>query len=156
MGLGKTMPTTYQSRNPSRTREYCAPEVDRGATRGRSADIFSLGAVFLEMFVACFFPNLMKELNSVLKPTPQSISSYANQINNVHEWMKDSLYCTGWQHDLLETCTKMLCIDRHSRPCADDLEKAWNLLLVEDSSMICDCSKNAIRSKLNDSGSDWW
>lgn len=41
MGLGKTIPTTYARRNAARTRQYCAPEVDRGSTRGRSADIFS-------------------------------------------------------------------------------------------------------------------
>jgi serine/threonine protein kinase len=39
MGLGKTMPTTNLHRNASRSREYCAPEVDEGRTRGRSADI---------------------------------------------------------------------------------------------------------------------
>ena len=147
MGLGKTVPTTYQFRNSSRTRQYCAPEVDRGSTRGRSADIFSLGAVFLEMFVACFFPGLMIELNSVLKPTRQSISSYANQIEEVHEWMNTNLHSTGWQHDLLGICTRMLHVDRYSRPCAEDLEKELSLHSAADPSLICNCAKNAPRTK---------
>ena len=68
MGLGKTMPTTYKNRNASRSREYCAPKVDQGSTRGRSADIFSLGAVFLEMLIAINFPERFKDLNGILKP----------------------------------------------------------------------------------------
>ncbi|KAH7084874.1 kinase-like domain-containing protein [Paraphoma chrysanthemicola] len=34
------------------TRKYASPEVDQGLIRGLSADIFSLGCVFLEMFAA--------------------------------------------------------------------------------------------------------
>jgi hypothetical protein len=37
------------------------------------------------MSVVCFFPDLRKELDSILKLTPQSISSYTNQIKEVHE-----------------------------------------------------------------------
>lgn len=62
---------------PSRTREYCAPEIDRGSTRGRSADIFSLGAVVLKVLMALHFPDQIQSLNSVLRPVPQSPSSYA-------------------------------------------------------------------------------
>jgi hypothetical protein len=147
MGLGKTVPTTYQFRNSSRTREYCAPEVDRGSTRGRSADIFSLGAVFLEMFLACFFPKLMSELNSILKPEPQSISSYANHIGEVHEWTNANLHSTGWQYDLLDTFTRMLHVDRHSRPCAEDLERELSFYSAADPSLICNCVKHATRTK---------
>ena len=68
MGLGKTIPTTYEYRNASRLREYCAPEVDKGSTRGRSVDIFSLGAVFLEMLIAENYSNRFEELNKILKP----------------------------------------------------------------------------------------
>jgi len=46
MDLGTTVPTTIVNRPRARTTEYCAPEVESGHTRGRSADIFSLGAVF--------------------------------------------------------------------------------------------------------------
>lgn len=147
MGLGKTMPTTFQARNSSRTREYCAPEVDQGATRGRSADIFSLGAVFLEMFVACFFPSRLKDLNSVLKPSSRSTPSYAKRIREVQQWIEQSLHCTGWQHDLLVTCSRMLCIDRYSRPCAEDVNRVWSFLPVEDSLLICKCADSVARTK---------
>ncbi|KAH9206410.1 kinase-like domain-containing protein, partial [Leptodontidium sp. 2 PMI_412] len=33
----------------ARTRKYCAPEVYDGEARGRAADVFSLGCIFLEM-----------------------------------------------------------------------------------------------------------
>ncbi|TKA72548.1 hypothetical protein B0A55_07748 [Friedmanniomyces simplex] len=69
MGLGKTIPTTYEHRNAAGTRQYCAPEVDRGSTRGRSANVFSLGAVFLETLVALYYRSRMGELDHVLKPT---------------------------------------------------------------------------------------
>lgn len=56
MGLEKTIPTTIPDRPRARTREYCAPEVENGHTRGISADIFSLGAVFLEMLTIHAWP----------------------------------------------------------------------------------------------------
>lgn len=52
MGLGKTMPTTIPTHPRARTEGYCAPEVEAGSTRGRPADIISLGAVFPEMLIA--------------------------------------------------------------------------------------------------------
>lgn len=67
MGLSKTMLTTNMQRNAARILEYCAPEVDRGSTCGRSADIFSLGAMFLEMLLAQHYPSWLKELRDVLK-----------------------------------------------------------------------------------------
>lgn len=42
MGLGKAMPTTYQHRSAVRRRAYCAPKVEKGSTRSRSTDVFSL------------------------------------------------------------------------------------------------------------------
>lgn len=147
MGLGKTMPTTYQYRNSSRTRQYCAPEVDLGATRGRSADMFSLGAVFLEMLVVLFFPDRLKDLYSVLKPSAQSISSYANRLEEVHCWIRDSLHNVGWQQDLLATCSRMLDPDRHSRPSADDVRKTWSNLSNQNISMVCDCAQSLSRTK---------
>lgn len=66
MGHRKTMPTTNLHRNAQRIREYCAPEVDKGNTRGRSADIFSLGTVFLEMLVTLSYPDGYKDLTEVL------------------------------------------------------------------------------------------
>ena len=86
------MPTTYQDRKLARTREYCAPEVDRGSTHSRSADIFSLRAVFLKMLVALNDPKYLAELTLVLKGPSESTTSYSNYVNNVHKWIEDSFY----------------------------------------------------------------
>ncbi|KAL6411062.1 ankyrin repeat protein [Ilyonectria robusta] len=96
MGLGKTMPTTYRHRNAARTREYCAPEVEKGSTRGRSADIFSLGAVFLEMLLAHSYPDGLNGLKKVLDSSSQHASSYAIHIDEVHTWMAENLHLAGW------------------------------------------------------------
>lgn len=52
IGLRKTILTTNLYYSTARTQEYYAPKVNEGRTRGRSADIFSLGAVFLEIVTA--------------------------------------------------------------------------------------------------------
>ncbi|KAI0550724.1 kinase-like domain-containing protein [Xylaria curta] len=51
MGLGQTLSTTVPGWARPRTATHCAPEVEDGSSRGRAADIFSLGAVFLELLV---------------------------------------------------------------------------------------------------------
>ena len=141
MGLGKTMPTTFPTRSPSRTREYCAPEVDRGSTRGRSADIFSLGAVFLEIFIALYYPDQMQSLDRVLRPVPQSPSSYAQHINEVHEWVPQSLRPHGWQRDLLETCLNMLQPSRDGRPSAEDINQMSSSMSNPNANMVCNCAQ---------------
>ncbi|KAF2164529.1 hypothetical protein M409DRAFT_56370 [Zasmidium cellare ATCC 36951] len=80
MGLGKTMPTTIATRIPGRTPGYCAPEVANGSTRGRSADIFSLGAVFLEMLAALEGPQSLGHLRSIV---PEDSGSYSENVGNL-------------------------------------------------------------------------
>ena len=147
MGLGKTMPTTYQDRKPARTREYCAPEVDRGSTRGRSADIFSLGAVFLEMLVALNDPKYSAELTLVLKGPSESTTSYSNHVNDVHKWIEDSFHPLGWQGDFLVTCRRMLHQDRDTRPSAEDIQKVWTTLPLPDTAMVCTCTGSLAPTK---------
>ncbi|KAF2183995.1 kinase-like protein, partial [Zopfia rhizophila CBS 207.26] len=65
--LKRTVPTTMVGRPRARTPEYCAPEVEEGHTRGLSADIFSLGAVFLEMLTVYSNPGTLEELRSRLQ-----------------------------------------------------------------------------------------
>ena len=122
MGLGKTMPTTNLNRNAGRAPDYCAPEVDLGRTRGRSADIFSLGAVFLEMCVVHsgseHFWLLQNTINS------QQHSSYAQNINLIHEWIRVfelKMEYNAWQRQVLQLCKQMLHSDRDLRPSAEDL-----------------------------------
>ena len=144
MGLGKTMPTTYQYRYAPRSREYCAPEVDRGSTRGRSADIFSLGAVFLEMLVALNSAAHWSELKNVLEQSTESTASYAKNIDNLHIWIRERFHPAGWQGEFLRTCQRMLHQDRDLRPSAADLNLAWSSLPLPDPSSACTCTGDVV------------
>lgn len=115
MGLGKTMPTTNLARNAARSREYCAREVEDGRTRGRSADICSLGAVFLEMFVVLKYPDRSHELNNILQRGRES-SSYARPVREVRRWIELSFCVESGQNDLPSLCQEMLHPDRSERP----------------------------------------
>lgn len=114
MGLGKTMPTTNLARNALRSKDYCAPEVDQGRTRGRLADIFSLGAVFLEMCLAKSRPQGLQELAKLLE-TDQN-RSYLRNIYNVYDWVKckEVDFEQGtWQASVLRLSIAMLHPDRY-------------------------------------------
>lgn len=67
------MPTTIPASPRASIEGCCAPEVEAGSTRGRSADIFALGAVFLEMLIAYSFPHKRQDLEEVLKLPRQSV-----------------------------------------------------------------------------------
>lgn len=145
MGLGKTIPTTYQNRRPPRTKEYCAPEVENGSTRGRSADIFSLGAVFLEMLLSQAQPASMKKLQVILKSSSEEEgSSYAKHIDEVHKWMMESLHLTGWQNDIVSLCQRMLDPDRAKRPKAGNISSELSKLLVSDKPVHCTCTADSV------------
>jgi serine/threonine protein kinase len=93
MTLGPTMPTTIPNHARGRTVAYCAPEVRVGSTRGRAGDIFSLGAVFLEMFVHRFFPSLRVSLRNTLVYRPEgseseSIISFSRKLEAVRKFAK--------------------------------------------------------------------
>ena len=139
MGLGKTMPTTYENRNASRSREYCAPEVDSGSTRGRSADIFSLGAVFLEMLIATHYPDRFEDLKRILKPQSQHPSSYAKHIKEVHLWMQQISHLDDGS--LFSWCRRMLRIERYNRPSAEVIESALSSGSILDAPITCQCAE---------------
>ncbi|KAF5978224.1 hypothetical protein FBULB1_6208 [Fusarium bulbicola] len=144
MGLGKTLPTTYQNRRPARTKEYCAPEVEHGSTRGRSADVFSLGAVFLEMLRSQAQPASLKKLQVILKSSSEEGSSYAKHIDQVHKWMMESLHLTGWQNDIVSLCQRMLDPDRAKRPKAGHISSEFSKLLVSDEPVHCTCTADLV------------
>ncbi|EHK20698.1 uncharacterized protein TRIVIDRAFT_202590 [Trichoderma virens Gv29-8] len=139
MSIGITLSTTVPAQARARSDEYCAPEVLEGSTRGRSADIFSLGAVFLKMFVS-YYLNWMKELSTALKDTQSGIASFAKKIDMVHKFM-DSLPTSitaldekdAWQPKIVAICQKMLRADRDERP------KSWQLL--KDLPPCCNCTE---------------
>lgn len=136
------MPTTNLHRNAQRTREYCAPKVDEGRTRGRSADIFSLGAVFLEMLIAHTYPDGYKELSDILRRTSHQTPSYAKNIAEVHEQISESLHPVGWQANVLSVCQRMLHSDRSQRPVLEELCTIWSSLSTSGECMTCRCEMN--------------
>jgi serine/threonine protein kinase len=130
-GLGRTIPTTVTSGIRARTPEYCAPEVDQGHTRGRSSDIFSLGAVFLEMLTALSGLERLRKLRQTLYDprTGGARWSYAENINKVFQWIdafgrsEDS---PPWYLSILSLCKAMLHEDRDKRPNVDDICAWWS------------------------------
>lgn len=136
LDLGKTLSTT-KPQFKSSTMKYAAPEVSAtGGSRGQMADIFSLGAVLLEMLA--FYSN-RKVLSNAVRPEQPSnppetneeteaLSSYSSQLSEVQQWMQD------WEEDLspdasietreiLNLCQKMLVTDRNERPSAEDIDQ---------------------------------
>ncbi|KAM7195330.1 Ankyrin repeat-containing domain protein [Naviculisporaceae sp. PSN 640] len=150
MSLGKTVPTTNKKWNKSRTPAYCAPEVDegQGRSRGRSADIFSLGAVILEMFLShsYFKPQYgdLKTKTTTNKATGDR--SYAHTLDEVHRIL-DQLISqrekeADWHYQLLALCRRMLNKDRDQRPSADDIETDWLekvLPLAKEAGRLVEC-----------------
>ncbi|KAF2685714.1 kinase-like protein, partial [Lentithecium fluviatile CBS 122367] len=136
MGLGKTIPTTVLDMARARTPEYCSPDVQDGHTRGRSADIFSLGAVFLEMLIACSSPDQFREL-----PVGSgNDKSYAKNIDMIRTWMdktKQGFHTVDWHATLFSLCREMLDPDRYRRPQAKDLQSGWSGLASSNESLKC-------------------
>lgn len=123
-------------------REYCAPEVDNGDACGLPADIFSLGAVFLEMLIARDCPDLFEDLENILKFPSDGTLSYAKNIVIVHLWIEENLRPLGWQDNdgIRSKCREMLRSDHCQRPSAKDLDIFWLLLSASDECKACKCA----------------
>lgn len=154
MHLGTTFPTTVLDAPRARSQAYCAPEVEEGRTRGRSADMFSLGAVFLEMLLAYSYPNKFQELRI---STSGSNKSYAKNITEIHTSMaalKLDIEDTSnkdpqlvWRSTILSFCNMMLQPEREDRPKSGDLHSLWlnqkesGLSLPRSCSLCSDASR---------------
>jgi ankyrin repeat protein len=140
--LGKTLSTTYNGRPRSRTVNFCAPEVEEGGTRSRSADIFSLGAVFLEMLVA-HYPEKDDELKNILKSNSDKTNSYAQKVDQVQEFMntlEQDVQQVRWHSTILFLCQRMLQREQNQRPKADDLYSWWKLKSSATATQSVDCN----------------
>ncbi|KAF2685719.1 kinase-like protein, partial [Lentithecium fluviatile CBS 122367] len=133
--LGGKIVTTTPDQPRARTEAYCAPEVERGGTRGRLADIFSLGAVFLEMLLAHSYPDQFRELEDHVgsgndKSYAKSIDKVLSWMISILPWMNDTEQdpdSVDWRATLLFLCWQMLHKDRDQRPKAEDLRSWWIL-----------------------------
>jgi serine/threonine protein kinase len=67
------------------TRRYCAPEVSMQETRGKSADTFSLGCVFAEIF-SVLAGKTAEELLEARQT--KSDTTFHNNIDKVLEWIR--------------------------------------------------------------------
>ena len=121
-GASKDFTSDFTSTSASQERgtlKYCAPEVAKFEDSGRSADIFSLGCVFLEMMVVLVNNHTLSELES---RRPLRNGSYEANLQYVEDWF--ALVDTGEpqvQHILYEI-RQMLDGDRARRPTAFALD----------------------------------
>jgi serine/threonine protein kinase len=124
-----------QTDRPSaRTAKYCAPEVYNYESHGRSADIFSLGCVFLEILsVICRkSPNEFADFRSAENEEDES---FRGNLNRVLEWVDRVLrpgmishcendFLSYWGADpsiVLDKITLMLQRDPKVRPSAHEI-----------------------------------
>lgn len=104
----------------TRTYDYCAPEVADSAQRGRSSDVFSLGCVFLEMFVVFTEAATLKEGRS--RRDTDGDQSYHANLDKVKAWVgeliaeADATPLGSWKVQLLSVIMEMLRWERDARP----------------------------------------
>ncbi|RYN26984.1 hypothetical protein AA0113_g7318 [Alternaria arborescens] len=92
-GLSRTFASHDHSQTDGptfRTPRYCAPEVFHYERRGRSADIFSLGCVFLEMLTAICYIDLQVFINA--RRGDDGDESFHANLKRVVEWARGNLY----------------------------------------------------------------
>ncbi|KAI9869329.1 MAG: hypothetical protein M1813_000118 [Trichoglossum hirsutum] len=126
----------------ARSPMYCAPEVAQGHRRGRLADMFSLGAVFLEMLTVYSGPNQLARL-SQLRLSDGS-RSYANNLDKALLWidsLADDFSHISWFPTMLFLCRNMLQKERDQRPTAEDVRLCWSYQPFSATPPVsCECS----------------
>jgi serine/threonine protein kinase len=104
------------------TLKYCAPEVARKDRRGRKADIFSMGCVFLEM-VTVLTGSTLTELHTFLgvhDDTSAFRAVYHRQLRSTVMWLVHLLHKSRdiFERKLITLCGLMLARDPDQRPSA--------------------------------------
>lgn len=125
----QTIRTTEIGQPRARTPEYCAPEVEDGHTRDWKADIFSLGAVFLEMLSVNFEPGMLTKLRNQIQA--EGRLSYARNVHMVGQWFGNEVKLahgsSSWKSQILVLCQRMLHPSQDQRPGATELISWWAL-----------------------------
>lgn len=133
MGIVQTLSTTVPQWARSRTSSHCAPEVENGSSRGRSADIFSLGCIFLELLLACYDRDRISSLAEEVTDKVTREKSYAKHVEKLGDWIRSFEEASNAKLGvlgcgILSLCQKMLQEDRDGRPQAFEvLEKLQRL-----------------------------
>ncbi|KAH0543036.1 hypothetical protein FGG08_002644 [Glutinoglossum americanum] len=116
---GETNPTETSTLGTSM---YRAPEVAERRRSGRLADIFSLGAVFLEMLSVYSGPKQLERFISSRQSNDDK--SYAGNADRVSQWIESLSNALGhvrWCSTLLSLCRSMLQTEKGQRPAVEDL-----------------------------------
>jgi ankyrin repeat protein/tRNA A-37 threonylcarbamoyl transferase component Bud32 len=137
IGLKMTISTTLQGRDSSKTERYAAPEVLDGGSRDSQADIFSLGAVFLEMLHSHSYWDHRSKLTEAIKGKSPAFGTKLRKVQEHIKFLLESSSGDGWVIKVLELCQRMLDEDSFKRPAAAEVLK----LLEESSSTDCPCNK---------------
>lgn len=142
-GISRSFAEHSQTDGPTaRTLKYCSPETYNQNLRGRSADVFSMGCVLLEIWTVWAMGCALSEIWTVRSGeifegfagygSDDSYQSYQAILPNVMQWI-DHLYylanlCDSKLKELLfglETLRKMLEVDPKKRPLAMELKAAF-------------------------------
>ncbi|KAF2196690.1 kinase-like protein [Delitschia confertaspora ATCC 74209] len=104
---------------------YFAPEAASWDRTGRSADIFSLGCVFLEMIHSASESSSLQKLEQLRPLADSSGRSYQVNLSNLPSWTYiDGASCLT--NYLLCEIRTMLARDANARPRATDLVKSFS------------------------------
>ena len=110
------------------TRTYAAPEVALQDVRGFSADIFSLGCVFLEMLATLVSKPTRNERHDLAeaRTATSGDSSYHANLDHVNSWFQQvfgqNRQIEDLPVDLLSESPKMLLVAPEQRPSAAELD----------------------------------
>jgi serine/threonine protein kinase len=126
-GIAKTFVDTDSTVSTSgdMTRKYCSPETAQNSLRGRKADIFSLGCVFLEMFNLLIYQGQLKfELFQNIHFIGNG--TYQENLPMVKLWIRHLqqepiVEKIQTLRRLLDACEAMMEQSSKSRPSAADL-----------------------------------
>ena len=105
------------------TTMYRSPEHGDGYRPGRRADVFSLGAVFLEMAIVAIIPQQFYRF------VEDRNGQYAENMNKILEWidmLRPKAVDFPWLSAILFLCENMLQLDQRQRPYALSLWRCWS------------------------------
>lgn len=146
VGPGMTR-TTELDKPRARTPAYCAPEVEEGHTRSQAADIFSIGAVLLELICVHFHQSMLVELRSRIQ-SPGGFA-YAKHASPVVDWIDDLLPgphgASPWHLEVISTCRRMLGLKPEQRPSSADVKARWSLAMPPGR---CGCTPSELVQEL--------
>jgi serine/threonine protein kinase len=116
------------------SRLYRSPELANKRRSGRREDIFSLGAVFLEILTVYSGPGQLAKLRDYRQ------GSYCQNLDKIDRWIHGLLLAKypSWHHIMLNVCALMIEEERTKRPYAIDLLNLWEYdIHLPGGSVLC-------------------